>query len=274
MYISPRFSPTGNSVAVSIGGDIWVYDVDQGTLSARTFGTFVENNRNPTWTPDGTRLVFSSARQGGRNLYSVPADGSSRAELFFESESGVFEGALSSDGRWLAFEAYESETGSDILAVSLEGEDRSPRPFAQTSFAERALALSPDGRWLAYVSNESGQDEVYVRAFPEPAAQIQVSVSGGREPSWAPSGRELFYRNTNGMMAVAVQTAPAFRVTERERLFEDIYIGVGQLASGPQYDVDPRSGRFLMIKAEQAAGEAEIVVVVNWFEELKAKVGN
>ena len=282
-YEHARFSPSGDLVAVSIDGDIWVYDVDQGTLSARTFdGGIASNrlayNRYVTWTPDGTRLVFSSGRIGGsRNLYSVPADGSSRAELFFENESAVFESALSSDGRWLAFRADVSETGRDILAVSLEGEDRSPRPFVQTPFNEQMLALSPDGRWLAYVSDESGQDEVYVRAFPEPAAQIQVSVSGGNEPSWAPSGRELFYRNTNGMMAAAVQTAPAFRVTERERLFEDIYIGSGQPGfprASAHYDVDPRSGRFLMIKDEQAAGEAEIVVVVNWFEEVKAKVGN
>ncbi len=267
-YSDPRFSPSGDLVAVAIAGDIWVYDVNQGTLSMRTFDG---RNVYPTWTPDGTRLIFSSGTGRTWDLYSVTADGSSRAEQFFESESVVYESALSPDGRWLAFRANESETGRDILAVSLEGDDRSPRPFAQTPFDERMLALSPDGRWLAYVSDESGQDEVYVRAFPEPAAQVQVSVRGGREPSWAPSGRELFYRNTNGMMAAAVQTAPAFRVTHREPLFEDIYLG-GVNHSG--YDVDPRSGRFLMIRTEQAAGEAEIVVVVNWFEELRRRMGN
>ncbi|MCH7476389.1 MAG: PD40 domain-containing protein [Gemmatimonadetes bacterium] len=270
-YTDPRFSPSGDLVAVQIDGDIWVYDVHQGTLSVRTFEG---DNVYPTWSPDGTRLIFSSARPGqARSLYSVPADGSSRAEPFFESQSEVWESALSPDGQWLAI---RTGTGSDrdILAVSLEGEDRSPRPFAQTSFDERTLALSPDGRWLAYVSDESGQDEVYVRAFPEPTAQILVSVRGGSEPSWAPSGQELFYRTPNGMMAAAVQTAPVFRVTERELLFEDIYRTVGQLAAPvSQYDVDPRSGRFLMIKTEQAAGEAEIVVVVNWVEELRRRMG-
>ena len=181
---------------------------------------------------------------------------------------------MSPDGHWLAIRT-NGPVQRDILAVSLEGEDRSPRPFAQTSFNERMLALSPDGRWLAYASNESGQDEVYVRAFPEPAAQIPVSVRGGLEPVWARSGRELFYRSPNGMMAAGVQTAPVFRVTERELLFEDIYIGVVAVVQVAQYDVDPRSGRFLMIKDEQqAAHEAEIVVVVNWFEELRRRMGN
>ena len=269
-YTDPRFSPTGDLVAVRIDGDIWVYDVEQGTLSVRTFEG---NNRYPTWTSDGTRLIFSSARPWqARSLYSVPADGSRRAEPFFESQSEVFESALSPDGQWLAI---RTGTGSDrnILAVSLEGEDRSP-PFAQTSFNEWMLALSSDGRWLAYVSDQSGQDEVYVRAFPEPAGQILVSVRGGGEPSWAPSGQELFYRTPNGMMAAAVQTAPVFRVTDRELLFEEIYVAVGGLSQVSQYDVDPSSGRFLMIKTEQAAREAEMVVVVNWVEELRRRMGN
>lgn len=195
-----------------------------------------------------------------------------RQRLDSESQNDVWESALSPDGHWLTFRegAGDIETLRDILVVSLEGEDRTPRPFAQTSFNERMLALSPDGRWLAYVSDESGQDEVYVRAFPEPAAQIQVSVRGGSEPVWAPSGRELHYRTLNRMMAAAVQTAPVFRVTQREPFFEDLYFGPGAIDYA-EYDVDPRSGRFLMIKT---AGEARIVVVVNWVEELRRRMGN
>ncbi len=269
-YLDPRFSPTGDMVAVRIDGDIWVYDVDQGTLSVRTFEG---DNQYPTWSPDGTQLIFASVRGQARSLYSVPADGSSRAEPFFETDSDVWESALSPDGLWLAI---RTGTGADrdILAVSLAGEDRSPRPLAQTSFNERMLAHSPNGPWLAYVSNESGQDKVYVRAFPEPTAQIKVSVTGGLGPVWARSGRELFYRGPNGMMAAGVQTTPMFRVTQRELLFEDTYFGGPGVIECNEYDVDPRSGRFLMIETEQAAGEGEIIVVVNWFEELKAKVGN
>ena len=73
------------------------------------------------------------------------------------------------------------------------------------------------------------------------------------------------------MMAAASQTAPVFRVTERELLFEDRnYVG----PEHAQYDVDPRSGRFLMIKSEQTADDAVLVVVVNWVEELRRRMGN
>ena len=153
----------------------------------------------------------------------------------------------------------------------LDGEDRTPRAFTQTSFHETQPALSPDGRGLAYVSDESGQDEVYVRAFPEPAGQTLVSVNGATEPRWSLDGRMLFYRTALEMVAASVQTEPVFRVRARDVLFVDTYDRIGYNAD---YDIDPRSGRFLMLKSDEAAGEAEIVVVVNWFEELKAKVGN
>ncbi len=130
--------------------------------------------------------------------------------------------------------------------------------------------MSPDGRWLAYVSNESGRDQVYVRAFPEPAGQVQVSVNGGVSPRWAPGGDELFYRTASGLMAATVETETAFEVTGRTVLFEDDYLVVS--TSYAHYDVDPRSGRFLMLKGEQASGE--IVVVANWFEELRRRMGN
>jgi serine/threonine-protein kinase len=266
-FQAPRFSRSGDRVAMTIEGHVWVYDVEQRTLSVRTFEG---GNFYPTWSADGTQLMFSSNRTAPRSLYTLPADGSTREPApLLETQAEIYEGAWSPDGRWLAF---REGTGSDrdILVMPLEGEDRTPRPFAQTAFNERALALSPDGRWLAYVSNESGRDEVYVRAFPEPAGQEQVSVNGGVAPRWAPGGDELFYRTASGLMAATVGTKTAFRVTGRTVLFEDDYQTINLVYA--HYDVDPRSGRFLMLKGGDASGE--IVVVANWFEELRRRMGN
>ncbi len=215
--------------------------------------------------------MFSSDRATPRSLYTLPADGSTREPaLLLETQTVIFEGALSPDGEWLAFREGGGSTATDILVASLRGEDPSPRPFIQTSFFERALALSPDGRWLAYASNESGRDQVYVRAFPEPAGQVQVSVNGGHSPRWAPGGDELFYRTADGLTAATVETETAFSVTGRTVLFEDVYQTV--TTAYAHYDVDPRSGRFLMLKGEQVSGE--IIVVANWFEELRRRMGN
>ena len=120
--------------------------------------------------------------------------------------------------------------------------------------------MSPDGRWLAYVSSESGQNEVYVRAFPNPGNPVQISLRGGREPRWAPSGREVFYRGELGMVAAAVATSPAFRVGSRTVLFDDQpYLSH---AYGTAYDVHPDGRHFLMV--QRGAESPQVVVVLNW----------
>ena len=60
------------------------------------------------------------------------------------------------------------------------------------------------GRWVAYVSNESGSNEVYVRASDGSSRASLVSSGGGAEPVWSRSGQELFYRSGDRMMALGV----------------------------------------------------------------------
>ena len=265
-FRDPKFSPGGDRLAVVVEGDIWVYDMDQGTLSVRTFDGF---NRYPTWTPDGKRIAFSSSRAGLQSLFTVPADGSGSPESLLQREKVLWQSEWSPDRKWLAFREGNVDPGNgDILAVPVEGEDQAPRPIAQTPFNERMFAISPDGRWIAYTSDQSGRNEVYVRGCPDPVGQVQVSVEGGIGAAWSPDGRELFYRTANGMMAAVIETGPSFKVRKRELLFEDDY---ARNPGGAQYDIDPRSGQFLLIK--RAVGDVSIVVVVNWFEEVRRLTG-
>ena len=142
------------------------------------------------------------------------------------------------------------------------------RPFIQTEFDERSIALSPDGQWLAYVSDATGQDQVFVRPVPGPGGQNQVSIDGGMEPMWSMDGSKVYYRSRTHMMAVAVQTTPNFSVGTRERLFEDVYVKNTSVAN---YDVHPEDGRFLMISG--ATEIPSLVVVLNWYEELRQRTG-
>ncbi len=148
-------------------------------------------------------------------------------------------------------------------------------PLVATEFQETAPAVSPDGRWLAYVSNETGGSEVYVRPFPNVAdGRWLVSTSGGSEPVWAHSGRELFYRDgAQRLVAVEVLPGEAFVTGAQRTLFDaqayraDIY--------HQMYDVTPDGQRFVMIRVlgGDAADDLQLIVVENFFEELKAKVG-
>ena len=148
-----------------------------------------------------------------------------------------------------------------------------PVALVATEFAEHSPALSPDGRWLVYVSNRSGRDEVYVRPFPNAGdARWQVSPNGGIEPVWAHSGRELFYRNgANELVAAEVVATPRFTVGTQRVLFSL----VDYQTDDPHtpYAVSSDDQRFMMIRRAGAA-QGELILVLNWFEELKEKVGN
>ncbi|OFV96738.1 MAG: hypothetical protein A3H28_01605 [Acidobacteria bacterium RIFCSPLOWO2_02_FULL_61_28] len=150
--------------------------------------------------------------------------------------------------------------------------DRKTEPLLLTPVSEAAGRISPDGRWMVYMSDESGRREIYVRSFPGPGGKWQISSDGGQEPVWNPSGREIYYRNGNKMMAVNMETGSGFSASKPRVLFEGPY----QLAqlTGAQYDVSPDGQRFLMLKPveSKAGAPTQINVVLNWFEELKAKV--
>jgi serine/threonine-protein kinase len=153
----------------------------------------------------------------------------------------------------------------------MEGE-RKPSSFLQTPFNESAPMFSPDGRWMAYGADESGRNEIYVRPYPGPGGKWQISADGGGAAVWNPSGRELFFRSGDRMMAVDVTTQPTFAAGKPRLLFEARqYVPNSLVGLRPNYDVSPDGQRFLMLKPTQQQETAltQIHVVLNWFEDLK-----
>jgi len=181
----------------------------------------------------------------------------------------------SPDGQTLAFNGFlDLENGYSISMLPLEGEQE-PWVFLATEFAESGAMFSPNGRWLAYTSDETGRDEIYVQPFSVtgPRGKRQVSVDGGAEPLWGPDSRELFYRNGDKMMVVAIETEPELSVGTPRLLFEGRFLPVlSGDEPGSSYDISPDGQRFLMIKREQDLVPTELIVILNWFEELKRLV--
>ena len=251
--------------------DISIWDLTRETLTRFTFGGGLNN---PVWTPDGRRLVW-----GAGALFWQAADGTGTAERLAETDtSGLIPYAVSPEGTRLVLRADGPGTGADLMVLALTGE-RAITPLIQTTFNERNAEISPDGRWLAYESDESGQSEIYVRPFPSVnAGRWQVSAAGGRQPSWAGSGREIFYRALDGsLLGVSAEIVGegGFRVGTPAKLLEGRYYTGGPF-SGRMYAASADGRRFVMIKEGSGADEAElpptIVVVQHWSEELKRLV--
>ena len=266
-YVMPKISPDGRRIAVGVSdkdSQVWIYDLAQGTLNRLTFqGT---NNTAPLWSPDGKRIAFISNQAGQRNIFWQFADGSGGLERLTTSPSVDIPNSFSPDGKLLAYAEIDLSTGYDILVIGLG--DRKPKPFLQTPRNENVPLFSSDGRWMAYASDESGRFEIYVVPYPGPGGKWQISTEGGREPAWNRNGRELFYRNGEKMMAVAINTQSGFSASTPKVLFEGRYQTL--TSSTPNYDVSADGQRFLMLQATEEP--AQIDVVLNWSEELKQKV--
>jgi serine/threonine-protein kinase len=270
-YASPRLSPDGQRLAVAIEGTdpgVWIYEVARGTLSQLGASALIPA---PIWTADGRRVTRRSPKF---QIDWLAADGSGSAEGLTSNEGVGFQipTSWSPDGKMLAFTVQGQTTGWDIWLLSLTGE-RKEGPFLQTPANEGNAIFSPDGRWLAYVSDESGRDEVYVRPVEGSGGKWQISTQGGGEPVWARSGKELFYRDGDKMMAVAVESKPQFTAGKPKLLFEGHYETSNYTNYLRNYDVSLDGQRFLMVKAgEQVTSAAQINIVLNWFEELKRRV--
>jgi Tol biopolymer transport system component len=281
-YFDPRISPDGTRVALEIQDqerDIWILDLTDGTLTRVTSGPAVDFPA--IWTPDGRSLIFSSGRSGRntidpRNLFLQAVGGEGPVEQLTQGAVRQVPYAVTPDGTGLIFRDHSTDPGADpgdLRLLSLAGQRRS-QTLVQTGSLEANAELSLDGHWLAYQSNESGQDEIYVRPFPNVAGgKWQVSPSGGARPLWGRDGRELFYESRRALMRIPITTVPTFQAGPPSKLFDGPYF-YGALER--TYDVSPDGRRFLMIKESggrvESAASARLVLLPHWFEELKRRL--
>jgi Tol biopolymer transport system component len=275
-YLLPALSPDGTRVAVFANDqerDLWLWDLGRTTLSRLTSAPGVDVVH--VWTPDSRRLIFTSEREGVRNLFWQAADGAGAVERLTESPDTQYPTGVSPDGQRLIFTEDFPATANDVMAIELDA-TRRVTPLVQSPFNERNGTVSPDGRWLAYEANDSGRFEVYVRPFPDVnSGRWPVSTTGGTRPIWSQSGQELFYISPTGaVMGVGVARGPSWTATSPTLLVKEGYFTIPAWW-GRSYDVSPDAQRFLMIKeggADGTAAPASIIVVQHWIEELKRLV--
>ena len=273
-HSGPRLSPDGTRLAVFIidpeNLDVWVSELARGTLSRLT--TDATADRSPLWTPNGERVVFSSERDGSVGLWWMAADGTGETEhlMTIDDATAISPYAWSADGNTLVFEYRDTETARNIGTLSLEGE-RTWEPLLATAADEFSPTISPDGGWIAYASDETGVNEIYAQRFPELGSKVSVSAGRGRHPVW--SSDAILFETQAGMAAVPVEPGSSLQVGSADVLFPRTYFGSRELR---EYDLSPDGRRFLRLRVGASTTDTnivpEVILVQNWFEELKRLV--
>ena len=272
-YRDVRVSPEGQRLALATQDDLWIYSFARESMSKLT--TDSAGGTSPLWTRDGQRVIFTSNRMGYPQLFSRTADSTGSDELFLErakDSRDLHPLGWTADGQQFLLTDVP-QAGSEIVEIA------TARPSASRTLISGvgtdSATLSPDGRWIAYQSAVFGRSEIYVEKYPELGGRQPISTAGGRLPLWSRDGRELFFSSLDArQMMVAQMRSGTALVAERPRVLFDFPMAAIQGGSRP-YDLAP-DGRFLIIRsgqADAAAGVApHIVIVQNWFEELKRLV--
>jgi Tol biopolymer transport system component len=261
-YLS--MAPDGRRIAVqrTDGGntDIWLVDLARGNASR--FTTDPEPDIAPLWSPDGTRIVYSSQRNNF-NLYERPIGGTVAMDLLL-GDGAKSATDWSSDGRFLLFRSLTPESNYDIWALPMSG-DGKPVAVVRAMFDERDAQFSPDGEWIAYQSNQSGRFEIYLQRFPDGGEPIPISTNGGAQVRWGRNG-ELFYLALDGRLTAVPLSFPSGggppEAGTPVSLFAPAVSSLRDIARH-HYLVSDNGQRFLFdTLVEEAA--APIVLVLNW----------
>ena len=285
-YEHPRISPDGRRVAFGTDDGkeavVWIYEL-AGKTSMRRL-TFGGRNRFPIWSADGQHVALQSNREGDMGIFWQRADGTGAAERLTKPDQGTSHvpESWSRDGTRFLFEVTK---GSNVSLWTFSFEDKKATPFGGVRSATPiTAAFSPDGRWVVYHSDETGRDAIYVQPFPATGAKYQIPKNdpsqNDHHPVWSSDGKELFYIPAVGALAaVSVTTRPSVAFGNAVPVPRKFTGGNNNSSqnSEREYDVTP-DGKIVGPTQVSEQGQTgiyqaeEIRVVLNWMEELKARV--
>ena len=241
--------------------DIWIDDLKRATTSRFSFDPAEEVSG--VWSRDGRVLAYRLVGAPGAQLLIKNSAGLELAKPIFSSaQDDIVPNSWSLDDKQILCTLQPFAGSGDLVLIDVGSGKKAPFLAGQAS--ETNGQIFPDGKWVAYASNETGDWEVYVTTFPNPAGKWQVSRGGGTEPRWRGDGKEIFYIDPKGALtAVEVSTEGTFSTGAASPLFQ--VRGRAPISSADlfTYDVAPDGKRFLVNRYVKPDHAQPLTVVLN-----------
>ena len=266
-YLYARLSPDGHRIAVLLGedgqSDIWIEDLRLGTFSKLTA---LKTVNSVSWAPDGVDVLYIAADRNGNTLWRQRASGGVAPEMIVDLPYAVGAATMAPDGKSVLVTAAPGDLW-ELRRVGLDSAHAVERYLAgESNF--HAPQFSPDGKWVALVNDASGQDEIYLRSYPDPSSKLQVSVGGGTAPMWSDDGTRLYYQNGMTLIGARLTPSPALTILGRDTVIAsfpstDLYFAA-------RYQPTRDGERFLTPIPDR--NDYQLIVSPNWITEFRRKV--
>jgi len=259
--LGAALSPDGRRVVLVAYGGPMVVELDD--VSSRRIlprpGTAIAYAK---WDTSGENVSVLGNQAGAFHGYLIPASGTGQPRQISAIPQSI---PLSffPDGKSILGYVVTPDAGRDLWVFDLDGNDT---PLLQTPANERAPSASPDGRAIVYVSDESGEDRIYVRLYPDVGQAWTISGNGATAPQWSRDGREIFFIQSSQIMAAGIDFSDGVRVGAPQTLFSATAYEQDPFAI-PMYDV-AADGRFLMVR--RGLGVPTWRFIQNWGAALAA----
>jgi TolB protein len=176
-------------------------------------------DRNPVWSPDGTRIAFESHRDGNWEIYLLALPGREVTRL---TDNLAFDGApaWSPDGTRIAFESYR-DGNWEIYLLAFPGGELTR--LTDDPSGDYDPAWSPDGVQIAFTSWRDGDKEIYAMdADGSNQRNLTHAAGDDEDPAWSPDGQEIAFVSSRDDYATEIYLTEVDGVNQRRLTYDDV----------------------------------------------------